>query len=332
MFEFQWPWVFGLLLLPIIFRKWVKPARPPSSQALIIPFIDELDRSPADRTCQSNFKLALILLAAWSLLITAAAKPVWVDNAINLPISHRNIIIAVDLSGSMAQKDFVQEEHLVTRLSAAKTVAADFINHRTGDKIGLILFADHAYLQAPLTRDRPTVIQLLSEAEIGLAGQRTALGNAIGLAVKKVQQQADQEHVLVLMTDGAATVGINIDEAISFATKEKLKIYTLGIGSDHKTTQDTQHLSRNTSKDGFNNLSSRLDEATLKKIAIQTGGRYFKATNVRELEFIYSEIDKLEPVVDNSKAWHPQKDLFHIPLLLFTLLMIAIGLIRGQRQ
>lgn len=325
MFEFEWSWIFSLFLLPILFRKWVKPVDKVSSQALIIPFLDELSSQTRSRHTLPDLKHALIVMIAWCFLIAAAAKPVWIDNTTNQTISHRNIMIAVDLSGSMAQKDFSQGNRPVTRLQAAKTVAADFVSRRVGDKIGLILFADHAYLQAPLTSDRKTVMQFLNEAEIGLAGKRTALGNAIGLAVKKVQQQADQEHVLVLMTDGAATVGVNIDEAIRFANKEKLKIYTLGIGS---SSLDTTRFSRNSS----HHKSSDLDEKTLKKIASKTGGHYFKASNVKDLQSIYKEIDKLEPIIENSNSWHHRKDLFHIPLSLFSLTMIILGLLQLMRR
>jgi len=328
---FEWPWMFLLLLLPFLFRQWAKPAKSKSSaskqteQALKIPFLDELESSAVQKPQPSSkptFKYIfpkLLLFTSWVLLITAVAKPMWIGKITNYPISSRNIIVAVDLSGSMAKHDFILKGKPVTRLDATKKVAIDFIDHRVGDRIGLILFADHAYLQAPLTRDRQTVMRLLDEAELGLAGERTALGNAIGLAVKKVQEHEDQEHVLVLMTDGAATVGVSVDEAIRFANKVNLKIYTLGIGSS--TSASSAILSRNKRTNG-------LDEKTLKKIAHNTGGLYFRATDVSELESIYQELDKLEPVVDTSQAWHPRKDLFHVPLALAFLLLILLALTR----
>lgn len=331
-FTFEWPWMFILLLVPFLFRKWIKPAddiADQAEQALNIPFLNEL-QSSTEQQLQTNSNplfnsllAKLLLFASWGLLVAATAKPMWIGKIANVPISSRNIIVAVDLSGSMAQHDFKLDSKLkgkpVTRLDATKKVAIDFIEHRVGDRVGLILFADHAYLQAPLTRDRQTVMKLLSEAELGLAGERTALGNAIGLAVKKVQEQEDQEHVLVLMTDGAATVGVSVDEAIRFANKVKLKIYTLGIGSPASPTSTP--LSRNKRTNG-------LDEETLKKIADKTGGLYFRATNIAELESIYLELDKLEPVVDTSQAWHPRQELFQVPLTLAFLLSILLALLR----
>lgn len=327
-FTFEWPWMFILLLAPFLFRKWIKPADDipdQTEQALNIPFLDELvsstEKLPQTDSSQL-FKGVLpkyLLFASWALLIAATAKPMWIGKIANVPISSRNIIVAVDLSGSMAQHDFKLKGKPVTRLDATKKVAIDFIDHRVGDRVGLILFADHAYLQAPLTRDRQTVMKLLSEAELGLAGERTALGNAIGLAVKKVQEQADQEHVLILMTDGAATVGVSVDEAIRFANKVNLKIYTLGIGSPASPTSTP--LSRNKRTNG-------LDEETLKKIADKTSGLYFRATNVAELESIYLELDKLEPVVDTSQAWHPRQELFQVPLSLAFVLLILLALLR----
>ena len=337
---FEWPWMFVLLVLPLILRNWTILSKNKSNpirsnneyteQALRIPFMDELE-NPTEKSSQSNSKptlksqakqyrlfAQLLLITSWVLLITAIAKPMWIGKITNLPISSRNIIVAVDLSGSMAKHDFTLKGKPVTRLDAIKKVAIDFIDKRVGDRIGLILFADHAYLQAPLTRDRQTVMRLLDEAELGLAGERTALGNAIGLAVKKVQEHEDQEHVLVLMTDGTATVGVSVEEAIRFATKVNLKIYTLGIGSIIPASSTP--LSRNKRTNG-------LDEQTLKKIADKTGGLYFRATDVSELESIYQELDKLEPVVDTSQAWHPRKDLFHVPLLLAFLLLILQALI-----
>ncbi len=350
-FTFEWPWMFILLLLPFLFRNWTKPAdksadesADQTEQALNIPFLNELESSaktPPQADSSSLFKgllPKLLLFASWGLIIAAIANPMWIGKMANAPISGRNIIVAVDLSGSMAQHDFALKGNPITRLDATKKVAIDFIKQRVGDRVGLILFADHAYLQAPLTRDRQTVMKLLSEAELGLAGERTALGNAIGLAVKKVQEQADQEHVLVLMTDGAATVGVSVDEAIRFANKVNLKIYTLGIGSPSSPTStplsttplSTMPLSTplSTTSVSRNMQTNGLDEATLKKIADKTGGLYFRATNVAQLESVYQELDTLEPIIDTSQAWYPRQELFQIPLSLAFVLLLLLGILR----
>jgi len=327
MFEFQWPWMFVLLISPFFIWKWLKPikteARQSQFSSIKVPFLDELtepdDTNNNEKSAKYFFE-KILLLAAWVFFIIAMAKPVWVDNVANLPISSRNIIVAVDLSGSMSQRDFKLSGSKISRLAAIKRVAAEFINNRVGDRIGLILFADHAYLQAPLTRDRETVMTLLGEAELGLAGERTALGNAIALAVKKVQEQPEQDHVLVLMTDGAATVGISVSEAIQFARKVNLKIYTIGIGSI--STKKSKLAGRNKT------ISSDLDDTILKNIAEQTGGLYFRAKNILQLQSIYQKLDELEPVIDITEAWHPTKDIFYIPLALSCLLLILLAALR----
>ncbi len=327
MFEFQWPWMFVLLLLPwllwyLLLRyapesRMAVPAE--SSSAVIIPLSarwQTIERQGEESASLSLFSRRFVvqscLLLGWGLLVAAAARPVWVDEIGTVPVSNRNIMVAVDLSGSMAQRDFRLKGSRISRLAATKKVASHFIEKRVGDRIGLILFADHAYLQAPLTRDRRTVIRLLNEAELGLAGERTALGNAIGLTVKKIREQPDEEHVLVVMTDGAATVGVTVAEATRFALEAGLKVYTIGIGSSGVR------------------VGSDLDEVTLQRIAEKTGGRYFRAKSIDEMEAIYQELDKLEPVIDLSQAWYPVKDWFYWPLALGCLLLLGAALVASS--
>ena len=332
MFEFQWPWLFILLFLPLLplllplsFKRKVTPVERTltnnTQASLKVPFLEEfIDPKQRQQKPSTSLWRKILLLSAWCLFISALAKPVWIDGVANLPISSRNIIVAVDLSGSMSQRDFLLSGSKISRLAAIKKVASEFISKRAGDRIGLILFADHAYLQAPLTRDLTTVMTLLDEAEQGLAGDRTALGNAIALAVKKVQEKPKQEHVLVLMTDGAATVGMDVNEAIEFAKKVKLKIYTIGIGSN--TTTKSALAGRNKV------ISTSPDDATLKQIAQQTEGFYFKANNMQQLQSIYEKIDELEPVIDLSQAWHPTKDIFYLPLSL-ALALVSLLFLRN---
>ena len=329
MFEFQWPWMFVLLPVPWLLLTFLPerymPAAVTSEQALQLPLSEpwlanrHAASSHIDKGIVHWLKRGLLWLI-WLSLVMAIARPVWIDDRGNVPISNRNIMVAIDLSGSMAQRDFRLQGSRISRLAATKKVASEFIEHRVGDRIGLILFGDHAYLQAPLTRDRSTVIKLLNEAELGLAGERTALGDAIGLTVKKILEKPDEEHVLVLMTDGAATVGVTVEEAIRFAVKAELRVYTVGIGSTKN------HAKNNAGK------NSDLDEATLTTIAKETGGKYFRAKSVDELQAIYQELDKLEPVIDISKAWYPVKDLFYVPLAVacFLLMLFIAVTISGR--
>jgi Ca-activated chloride channel family protein len=254
----------------------------------------------------------LLLLGAalsWVLLVTAAARPEWIGDPVDIAVSGRDLMMAVDLSGSMDTQDFVFNDKAIDRLTAAKIVAGDFIDRRKGDRIGLILFGEQAYVQTPLTFDRKTVKTLLYEAFINLAGRRTAIGDAIGLAIKRLQENEDKQRVLILMTDGASNAGeIEPLVAADLAAKADMTIYTIGIGADEILRRSffgrVQRF----------NPSSDLDEETLKAIAEKTGGRYFRARNTEELEQIYALLDELEPLEKESRSFRPTRALFYWPL------------------
>ena len=321
MFEFQWLWMFVLLPLPLLLRAVLKPIEAIPSIALKVPFIEDFQHSnPLSSTDYSKRLLMILASLAWFALIIAAARPIWISEAIELPVSGRDLMLAVDLSGSMQEQDFQLNGRFVDRLVATKAVAGEFIKRREGDRIGLILFGDQAYLQTPLTFDRKTVYTLLHEAALGLAGEKTAIGDAIGLAVKRLRKQKDQQHILIIMTDGANTAGVvSPDEAAKLAAQEGLKIYTVGIGSE-QSRQETLF--------GLSMPNTRLDEKTLKNIAELTGGKYFRARDTQEFQQIYHELDKLEPVEKALERWRPQTELFRWPLLFSFILFLATLLIR----
>jgi Ca-activated chloride channel family protein len=210
MLTLAWPWVLLALPLPFVARALLPEARRLQEAGLLVPSFSGFemlgDRSRAEQLLNWRFWVAV---TAWILLVVAAARPERIGEELDVPVSGRNLMLAVDLSGSMDQKDFELSNRTVDRLTATKAVAADFIKRREGDRIGLILFGERAYLQVPLTLDRETVRILLMEAFIGLAGEKTAIGDAITLAVKRIHdQEADAgEQVLVLLTDGANTAG-----------------------------------------------------------------------------------------------------------------------------
>jgi Ca-activated chloride channel family protein len=217
-------------------------------------------------------------------------------------------MLAVDLSGSMEVKDFQIKGQMVTRLIATQWVGGEFIRRRVGDRLGLILFGRQAYLQTPLTFDRETVRTLLHEAVIGLAGKETAIGDAIGLAVKRLRGEDASSSILILLTDGANTAGeVTPIKAAELAAKEGLKIYTIGIGAD-------EMIVRNLFGNRRVNPSADLDEKTLTEIAEKTGGRYFRARDVEELENIYALLDELEPVEQESQTFRPRSSLYSWPL------------------
>lgn len=266
MYEFLWWWLFILLPLPLLVRWWLKPVEREAGLALRVPFLDDFQQQGGvllSRSWQGMLALVLATLA-WLMLVTAAARPVWIGEAMTLPVAGRDLMMAVDLSGSMQEQDFILNGQVVDRLIATKAVAGEFVRKRVGDRIGLVLFGDQAYLQAPLTFDRETVLQLLKESVIGLAGERTAIGDAIGLALKRLQNSPEKNRVLILMTDGANTAGsVSPLEAADMAASAGLKIYTVGIGSESDEMRDMF---------GFQllNPNADLDEKTLKSIAEKT--------------------------------------------------------------
>jgi Ca-activated chloride channel family protein len=329
MIHFEWPWLFALLPLPWFYRRLLTPAPPVEEAALRVPFLQDFERAGFENTQRSSQRWPLWLAAiAWGLLVTASTRPQWLGEAIQLPVSGRDLLLAVDLSGSMAEEDFVIRGKTVDRLTATKWVAGDFIKRRQGDRIGLILFGEQAYLQTPLTFDRQTVTTLLQESAIGLAGKSTALGDAIGLAIKRLRKQHEANRILILLTDGANTAGVvNPLNAADLAAQEGVKIYTIGIGADEMIVRDIFGSRRI-------NPSNELDETTLKTIADKTGGRYFRARDTAQLQLIYTMLDKLEPVEQDARSFRPKIALFPWPLgtALMLAALLLIGKINGRIQ
>lgn len=315
MFELEWPLVFVLLPLPAL-AYWVLPAIDSGRQAALrVPMIDDFRFAEAfgERVNTQRWRQWLSLLA-WLLLVLAASRPQWLGESIAIPVSGRDLMLAVDLSDSMRTGDFMIDDQQVNRLQAAKRVASQFIERRRGDRLGLILFGTQAYLQAPLTFDSKTVNRLLQESAIGLAGERTAIGDAIGLAIKRLELESDNSRVLILMTDGANTAGeVTPLKAAQLAATRGLRIYTIGIGADEQI-ENTWFGQRRV------NPSAQLDEKTLREIARLSGGRYFRARDSEELARIYLLLDELEPLPRDSRNLRPVKSLFMWPLA------IALGL------
>ena len=330
MLSFAWPWAFLLLPLPWLMRKLLPEATSMQEAGLKVPsfrgFSVLSGRSDTEQLVNWRFWVAL---AAWCLLVAAAARPERIGDELDIPVSGRNLMLAVDLSGSMDQKDFELANRRVDRLTATKAVARDFVSRREGDRVGLILFGERAYLQVPLTLDRETVITLLMEAFIGLAGEKTAIGDAITLAVKRIHEGGEDagDQVLVLLTDGANTAGeVEPLKAADLAQQVGLRIYTIGIGADQMEVASVVGGRRRI------NPSADLDEETLTKIAELTGGRYFRATDTATLQEIYGLVDELEPVEEPEAGFRPVKSLYYLPLggaMILAGLLAAISLAQG---
>jgi Ca-activated chloride channel family protein len=329
MWSFAWPWAFLALPLPWLVRSLLPEAAQLQDAGLRVPSLRGFsllaDRSRVELLLNWRFWMAAV---AWLLLVIAAARPERIGDELEVPVSGRNLMLAVDLSGSMDQKDFELGNRRVDRLTATKAVASDFISRREGDRIGLILFGERAYLQVPLTLDRETVNTLLMEAFIGLAGEKTAIGDAITLAVKRIHdQEADAgEQILVLLTDGANTAGeIDPLKAAELALQVGLKIYTIGIGAEQLEVASLIGGRRNI------NPSADLDEETLTGIAAMTGGRYYRAKDTAALQDIYRQVDELEPVDEPESGFRPVRSYYYWPLggaFVLSALMAILSLLR----
>lgn len=320
MLEFTWPWLFFLLPLPFLVW-WLIPAKEQEGGAIFMPF---LSAYPAGQTTHSSpnspwWHKALLALI-WLLLLVAAAKPVQISEPMEQFAQGRDMFLAVDLSGSMEIRDMVLNGRHVDRLTMVKAVLSDFIAQREGDRLGLVLFASKAYVQAPLTRDIATVEQLLQEAMIGFAGQQTAIGEALALATKRLMDNPASSRTVILLTDGANNRGINPLEAAQMAQKAKVTVHTIAFGTDGAESGGLFGFFGGSSEDEY-------DEKTLMSIADMTGGKYFRARDKNELSAIYDTINQLESREHDAVSFRPKNDRFYWPLgiaMLLSLLFFAL--------
>jgi len=324
MIQILWPWVFACLPLPWLCYRFL-PKAYNRDASLYVPFFKSLTsiQSATSRVSARNRLVALFAILAWLMLLTAASRPQWVGDPIQLPTTGRDLMLAVDISGSMEAQDIQLNGQNATRLQVVKSVVGDFVERRTGDRLGLILFAARAYTQSPLTFDRDTVETLLYEAEIGIIEENaTAIGDAIGLGVKHLRERPEASRILILLTDGVNNAGeVSPLQAGDLASRENIKIYTIGIGADASTTNSL-----------FGprtiNPSADLDEETLTRIAVNSGGSYFRARDRLELEGIYELLDELEPVEQEAETFRPTSALFFWPLGAALALSFLIAMLR----
>lgn len=321
MLEFVTPLAFVLLLAP--FLVVFSPLRYRSNRsALRISFMEDIESiqgkdAKAAGLSRATLLQKLLLLAVWTLVVTALAKPQLIGEPIVKEISQREILVAVDLSGSMSTQDFKADDgKKIDRLEAVKHVLSDFIVKREGEKIGLILFGSAAFVQSPFTQDLGALNHLLSELQVGMAGPQTMIGDAIGLGVKMFREGNVTDRMLILMSDGDDTGSkIPPKTAAKLAAKDDVKIYTIAMG------------------DPKNAGEHPIDTETLKAISSETGGEFYYAWNSQELGEIYDEIDKLTPKKVEELSYRPVTELYIYPLGLGLLLMFlyAIGLMIGNK-
>ncbi|MBT1513407.1 VWA domain-containing protein [Bradyrhizobium sp. SRL28] len=324
MFEFAWPWMLALLPLPILAWWWLPPYR--ARQASVqVPFFERL----AAATGQTPQRGAVVLqrrriqmivaILIWILIVAALARPQWVGEAVTREISARDLILAIDISGSMEQRDFrAADGATLARLDGVKRVVKDFIARRRGDRLSLILFGTRAYVQVPFTQDLQTVQQLLDQAQVGMAGQQTAIGDTIGLAIKTLEGSSAKQKLLILLTDGNDTASrVPPEHAAEIAQQKGVAIYTIGVGDPAASGEN------------------RVDLTVLQSVAATTGGRFFRAEDGAQLQAIYADIDKLAPAKLDTLSWRPKLPLFQWPLGAAVVLGLALWLglwLTGERE
>ncbi|MHC1948709.1 VWA domain-containing protein [Bradyrhizobium sp. UFLA06-06] len=322
MFEFAWPWMLALLPLPIL-AWWLLPPYRARQASVMVPFFDRL----AAATGQTPQRGAVVLqrrriqmvtaALIWALVVAALARPQWVGDPVTREVSARDLMLAIDISGSMEQRDFRSSDGaMLTRLDGVKRVVADFIAHRHGDRVALVLFGTRPYVQVPFTQDLQTATALLAQTEVGMAGQQTAIGDTIGLAIKTFEASKAREKLLVLLTDGNDTASrVPPEHAADIAHQNGVVIDTIGVGDPAATGEN------------------RVDLGVLRSVAATTGGHFYRAEDGAQLQAIYADIDRLAPAKLDTLSWRPKQPLFQWPLgaavVLSLLLWLGLSLESG---
>ena len=317
MLQFAYPWLFLLLPLPLLMH-WLAPPHHEPRLAVYVPFMRILARVAGGTAAagtviprRRRLQLAQVVLA-WCAVVIAAARPVWLDEPLATELPMRDMLVALDLSGSMETGDFTDASGATApRLAAAKQVLDQFLARRDGDRVGLVFFGSAAFLQAPFTDDLDVVRELLDEAQVRMLGPRTVLGDAIGMAIPLFERSEVEERVLIALTDGNDTGSlVPPARAAEIARDNGVRIFTIAMGDPQAAGEQA------------------LDEATLQAVAETTGGGYFHADDRTELEAVYAELDRLTPRQVEVQTYRPEHDLFHWPLgFAIVLSMLYFGLV-----
>jgi Ca-activated chloride channel family protein len=333
MFEFHWPWMVLLLALPLLARlfwpRFVEPGEEEPLEGeqttLLHPAVQRIQQSfngSHPRSPISGKLHALLLGLFWLTLTLAAMRPQWLEPHTELRTEGYDLMLAVDTSRSMTALDFSRDNRPISRMAVVKGVMDRFIANRKGDRVGLVIFGNQAFVQSPLTLDRSAVRRILADIVPGMAGDATAMGDAIGLSVKKLRERPEGSRVLLLVTDGESTSGlIPPDQAARLSAIEGVRLYAIGVGSNKEDVAIR-------GSDGQYRVESDIgmDEKTLTMIARMTGGSYFRATNTSALEEIYQQIDAMEKTEAESRTTMIPHPLYRWPLGLALLLLLMLGL------
>jgi Ca-activated chloride channel family protein len=323
-----------LLLVPIAARLLIPSVRRKASLPVLrFPHIEVLKNSFAAFTPggAKTGRLFIILLSLlWICLVLALMRPQIVDRLTEVKNKGYDIMLAVDLSGSMRALDFSKGRDRVNRLDVAKEVVGNFVRDRKNDRIGLVLFGDHAYQYTPLTPDTAEVSKMLNDTVISMAGDGTAIGDAIGLAVKGLRDRPEKSRIIILLTDGEDTASsIPPLQAAKLAKEYGIRIYTIGIGSNGLVPYPDQY-------GRIIMVKTNLDEKLLKEIADITGGDYFRATDSSALHEIYAHINKMEKSKGITRQYLIRTPLYRYPLgaalVLLVLIVLLPVILQGVRR
>jgi Ca-activated chloride channel family protein len=338
MFEFHWPWTGLLLLLPFLLP-FIWPDRRTRQEedlegqrvTLLHPHLSELQaayesRRPRRQLAGWLYKSLLYLL--WAALVVALMRPQWLEPHTEISTPGYDLMLAVDASHSMEALDFTVEGKQVTRMQVVKGVMGRFVDSREGDRIGLIIFGSQAFVLSPLSVDRIAVRQLLDGVVPSIAGQGTALGDAIALGVKKLRERPEGSRVMILIADGDNSAGgFAPIEAAALAKLAGVRIYVIGVGSKQESIPILE--------EGVVKYRDDLtmDEDTLQRIANISGGAYFRATDTSALEEISTRIGQLEKTEAESRTAFLPTPLYRIPLAVALLALLGLGLFpEGRRR
>ncbi len=334
-FEFYWPWMALLLILPLLVQ-WLWPRTDPEQaelagrqDTLLHPALEQLQESFTGyrpRASISGRMHHVFITLLWLCLTLTLMRPQWLEAYTETRADGYDLMLAVDASHSMEALDFTVNNAQVTRMAVLKGVLNKFIAGRGGDRVGLLIFGNQAYTIAPLTYDLDAVRQQLADVVPNIAGQGTAMGDAIGLGVKKLRERPQGSRVLILVADGNNNAGVIPPlDAARLAAHNGIRIYVIGVGS----TQQSVQIIENGQLVARDDLG--MDESTLREIAATTNGAYFRATDTRALEEIYSLIDELEKTRAESRTVLIPHTLYHWPLGLALLLLLVLGLFPDGR-
>lgn len=318
--------LFLLLILPALaWYRRRRHRRPAMASSALFPAAG----LPSSAALRLQRPLPILKYTALGLMVVALARPQWGTQRIDVPTDGINIVLALDLSESMAALDFKQKGRVVNRLKAVKGVVQDFVAGRSGDRIGMVVFGTHAYTQLPLTRDYNTIVSVLERLEIGAAGKNTAIGDAIGISLKRLADIESRSNVIILLTDGQSNTGqLKPETAAEIALQKRVKIYTIGVGSSGKAPfliNDPMFGQR------YVYQQVDIDEEMLKTIAEKTGGRYFRAENLKGLQDVYATIDAMETTTVKVEIFADYREIYPWLIIPALALLSIFVILRNTR-